>query len=68
MAGHDLVVLFGVAVTAADDPFECQAAFKPNSPMTVETKLQHIKTVAKALHRTGMPLAEIIGARRFRLF
>ena len=60
MAGHDLDALFGVAGAAADDPFEQQAAFKPHSPMTVETKLQHIKKVANALHRTGVPLAEIV--------
>jgi hypothetical protein len=57
LAGEDPEALFGIA--NADDPFEPPVAVKPQSPMTVETKLQHIKTVANALHRTGVPLAEI---------
>jgi hypothetical protein len=52
LTGHDLEMLFGVPADT-DDPFEPPAAVKPHSLMTVETKLQHIKMVANALHRTG---------------
>lgn len=60
LSGENAGAYFGCDEDAeVSDDGNAPPAAKPLRPLTIESKLQRIKSAANALHRSGLPLAEI---------
>jgi integrase len=60
LSGENADAYFGVDEDPeTSDDAKAPPASKPLRPLTIESKIQRIKSAANALHRSGLPLAEI---------